>query len=99
MDINNKCMKFDLPLDSRYNSAAVIHVEDIGNVQLPVSLKVIQNIWLHFCFFHIMTGIFHRMLKNYCRRLTRLCLAVAYTEFKMTLEILPGKLSVLVYPF
>ena len=91
-------MKFDLPSDSRYKPAAVIHVVDVGNVQLPVSLKVIQNIWLHFCFFHLMTGTFHRMLKSYCKRLAQLCLAVAYTEFKMTLEILPGKLSVLVYP-
>lgn len=46
MDITiiNKGMKFDLPYDgSSYAPAAVIHVVDVGNIQLPVSLKVIKT--------------------------------------------------------
>jgi hypothetical protein len=99
----NKCMKFDLPFDSSYIPVS-IHVVGVGNVQLPVSLKVIKTFvyidknCIQFYFCHLMVGICHRMLKNYYRKLIQLCQAVAYTENTMTLETIPGKLNELVYP-
>lgn len=97
MDIINKGMAINLPFVSL--RSAMIHVVDVGNVQLPVSLKVIKHTFTKNFASINLSGICHRMLRNYCRRLNQLCLAVASTEKKMSLEIHLGKLIVLVYPF